>query len=228
MTSWSREELTILLEEISPWMVPFLYTSTTVGRQFPKAYRAYLASHRNSSHPILPFLYFLIHFARSSEIAACLLLDLDIVKTLKRLCIQDFPNPAASVIMTTLRMDRIALSDVYASLILLFAALASHPKSCARMLRGRNVPFWFLSVYYTPDFLGLPNQLSLQNTWRDLEHGAMKLVLVALEHVLKGEDVRDNVDFLPLKEIYRDLISVLRLIRHRDVCVLAFSDVLPQ
>ena len=96
------------------------------------------------------------------------------------------------------------------------------------MLRGRNVPFWFLSVYYTPDFLGLPNQLSLQNTWRDLEHGAMKLVLVALEHVLKGEDVRDNVDFLPLKEIYRDLISVLRLIRHRDVCMLAFSDVLPQ
>ncbi|KAJ3551367.1 hypothetical protein NM688_g4746 [Phlebia brevispora] len=216
---WSHDELSGLLAEFSPWMVPFVYAGCPIDRRFPKAYRAYLASHTKSCHPILPFLYFLIQLAASSEVAACLLLELNVVKMLKMLCIHDFPNPAVSVISTTLRMDRIASSDVYASLILLFAALSSHPKSCARMIRGRdprrrhssceNTLFWFLSVYYTPDFLGLPNEMLLQSTWRDLEKSAMKLVLVALEHVLKGGNVRDDVDFLPLKEIYRDLIGVL-------------------
>lgn len=210
LASWSREDLMVLLAEVAPWMWPFVNAGCTIDSRFPKAFRAYLASHPNTRHPILPFLHFLVQLAHASEPAACLLLDIDVIRMLKLLCIHDFPNPAASVISTTLRMDRIASSDVYGSLILLFAALSSHPKSSARMMHMRNIPFWFLSVYYTPDFLGLPHELLLQSAWKDLEKPAMKLVLVALEHVLKGEDVRDNVDFLPLVNIYRDLISVLR------------------
>ncbi|THH00810.1 hypothetical protein EW026_g1758 [Hermanssonia centrifuga] len=131
---------------------------------------------------------------------------------LKLMCIRDFPNPASSVISTSMRMDRIAGSDVYASLILLFAALSSHPASCSRMMRGLNLPLWFISVHYTSDFIGLPNALNLQHAWRKLEKHVTKLVLVAMEHVLKSEYMllKDSVDFLPMVQIYRDLIGVLR------------------
>lgn len=182
----------------------------------PKAYRVYLASHASTDHPVIPFLYFCIRIAFYSEVAANLLLDLDLIDMLRDMCFHDFPNPAANVVNTTLRTDLVAKSDIYASLTLLFAALSVHPSCSNQIFKIPTLPAWIISVHYTHDFIGLPTHPLLQDAWLQLDKHVLKLILVSLECTLK-DDVfngravrRSKVDFLPLESVYRDIIYVLQ------------------
>lgn len=216
LSTWCRAELHSFIHEFISWLKPFVCSGTPIDSFFPKAYRAYLATHSTNDHPVIPFLYFCIHIAMSSEAAASLLLELDLVDMLREMCFHDFPNPAQNVINTSSRTDLVAKSDIYASLTLLFSALATHSSCATRLLNMPTLAPWIVSIHYTTDFIGLPRSMVLQDTWRLLDVHITKLVLVSLEYSLKGDGLRRNsvrrrnVELLPLEEVCRDLIAIIR------------------
>ncbi|KAI0339194.1 hypothetical protein BDW22DRAFT_606863 [Trametopsis cervina] len=213
--SLPEEDLKGLVFEVISWLKPFVYSGMHADNFLPKAYRAYLVSHASNNHPVIPFLYFCIHLARSSAQAAHLFLDFGLVDLLRDMCVHDFPNPAENVINTSSRTDRVAQSDIYASLTLFFAAVSTHSSCASRIVKQTDLPPWILSLYYTSDFIGLPTAPLLQDTWMVLEPSITKLVLVSLECTVKGNGlhrrhVTRRVDLLPLEHVYRDLITAIR------------------
>ncbi|CAL1710539.1 unnamed protein product [Somion occarium] len=211
LVTWSRRDLRLFIIHIMRWLQPFVQKGCPPDSSLPKAYRAYLANHVNGQHPVVPFLYFLTQLCRASPVAASLCLDVDLIKLLKCMCLNDFPNPATYT-NTSVRVNRTAISDVHAVSSMLLAALSTHPQSCIRLLRSRDVPRWFLSLYYSPDFLGLPDAPLLQSIWLDMDVSILKFILVAMEYVLKGNKhvSPQEADYLPLESIYRDIVTILR------------------
>ncbi|KAI0339195.1 hypothetical protein BDW22DRAFT_1361658 [Trametopsis cervina] len=216
--SLPEEDLQKLLLELLSWIKPFVHAGTPINTGFPKAFRAYLASHPRTSHPVLPFIYFCTCLARSDEKAALLLLDLGLIECLRDMCVHDFPSPSENVVYISSRTDAIPQSDVYASLTLLLAALAAHPSCASRILRKPDLPPWILSIYYASDFIGFPTSSFLQDAWLLLEPHITRMILVSLECTVKGGGLQGRSAVpddrsLPLERVYCDLFATIRYVR---------------
>lgn len=211
LTTWSKADLHILITRVMRWLRPFVQESCSIDCKMPRAYLHYLANHTNGEHPVIPFLYFLTRLCIASPLAASLCMELDLIRLLKTMCINNFPNPASRM-NASKRVNKIAMSDVHSILTMLLGALSLNPKSCMRLLQAQDIPLWFLSLYYSPDFIGLPNSTLLQDVWMELEKPLLKLILVSMELVLKRDKPISTreADFLPLQEVYRDIVGVLR------------------
>lgn len=212
LTTWSKGDLHPLVTRVMRWLRPFVHENCSVDCKMPRAYFHYLANHVSGEHPVVPFLYFLARLCIASPLAASLCAELDLIRLLKTMCINDFPNPALRM-NVAIRIKKTATSDVHAIVTMLLGTLSLHPKSCKQFLQSEDIPSWFLSLYYSPDYLGLLDSVLLQNVWVELERPLQKLVLVSMELVLKRKRpiLTREADFLPLHEVYRDVIGVLRL-----------------
>lgn len=178
-----------------------------------KALASYVASSATlSHHPVLPFLYFLAQLALNSGFAAQVLMENSILSLLRTMCINGFPHPARQS-SSSVQMKRTSLSDVYAACSLLLCTLSTHPSTCRRLLRKPGLARWFLSLYYSGDFIGIPDQPTLQWTWANMEKPMMRFLLVATEHVLRdlaSPSMRSRADYLPLIQIQMDVVGLLR------------------
>lgn len=217
LTTWSREEIRILLTQVMRWLRPFTQESCSASCVTPRAYNHYLSNHVNGEHPIVPFLFFLVRLCTANPLAAELCMDLDILRLLNTMCINNFPNPALKL-NASARVNRTAISDVYSAIVMLFVALSSHPNSCKRLLQLEEIPRWFLSILYSSEFIGLPDSMLLQDMWLELEQPLLKLVLVSMEFILKRKRVTSNrqADFLPLREVYTFMVDILRSVLIRN------------
>ncbi|KAH8077753.1 hypothetical protein BXZ70DRAFT_1053284 [Cristinia sonorae] len=210
LASWSPEFLRLFIILVMRWTLAFVKPTLSMDDPtLPKAYRYHLVIHPKGQHPVLPFLYFFTHLALKNRLAAEILIELNMISILKTMCINNYPNPAASA---SSPRGGIAISDVCAMSIMLIGALSTHPKACNHLLRLRNFPRWFLSFYYNSEFLGIPDAPLLQGIWIDLEKPLLKFVLGCVEYVLKDDILLatpQEADYLPLEHIYRDIISIL-------------------